>query len=215
MIQGINANVEHQGTIYHVQTEVYGGDSAYVHTHVFVGGAIKASKKTCVGDAEPLALARLQHRVAIRALRTDRLGVLERLVLPTRPAPAPSSTPQSADSATRGASVPREVTPSASVSLEREADGCGLTPALRRVGISIAVLLGRDRADESTICVARELQRRLLAWLRGESKSVTEALDIYRRCTEALDGEGVAVESMTRPARDHAAPRHEVYAIAP
>ena len=45
MITGYNTDIEHEGVIYHVQTEDKGLDSPIVLSLVYTGGAILAAKR--------------------------------------------------------------------------------------------------------------------------------------------------------------------------
>jgi hypothetical protein len=46
MVVGFNANINHKGNVYHVQTEDSGIDNPHIITHLFVGGNILATKRT-------------------------------------------------------------------------------------------------------------------------------------------------------------------------
>lgn len=50
MVSGLNSDVEHKGATYHVQTEDSGRTHSVIVTHVFLRGAIIASKKTSYAD---------------------------------------------------------------------------------------------------------------------------------------------------------------------
>jgi len=61
MVGGFNHNVQHQGRVFHVQTEDSGVDNPHVITHLFVGGNILASKRSSY--ASYLALPDLERHV--------------------------------------------------------------------------------------------------------------------------------------------------------
>jgi hypothetical protein len=50
MLSGINTDIEHDGKIYHVQTEDGGHQNPVIVTHLFAGGAILASRKVSYAD---------------------------------------------------------------------------------------------------------------------------------------------------------------------
>ena len=50
MITGFNTDVEHDGVVYHVQTEDKGLDSPLILSLVYSGGAILASKRSPYED---------------------------------------------------------------------------------------------------------------------------------------------------------------------
>ncbi len=77
---GYNDNISHRGNIFHVQTEVLGGDDPVVETVIYYGGRIFFSKKSRLKELNAQynlkELATKQHRAAIAAIKMDRL-VLE------------------------------------------------------------------------------------------------------------------------------------------
>ena len=50
MITGFNTDIEHEGVVYHVQTEDKGLDSPIILSLVYVGGTILASKRSPYED---------------------------------------------------------------------------------------------------------------------------------------------------------------------
>src|SRR5918997_2357750 len=68
VITGFNTDVEHNGVVYHVQTEDKGLDSPLILSLVYVGGTILASKRTHYHDLitsgfdENILAARLQRQ---------------------------------------------------------------------------------------------------------------------------------------------------------
>ncbi|HBB89088.1 MAG TPA: hypothetical protein DC047_15895 [Blastocatellia bacterium] len=120
MITGFNTDVEHDGVVYHVQTEDKGLDSPLILSLVYSGGAILASKRSRYEDLieagfdEATLAQRLkrQHRLICAAINAGRLEDLKRMgertetaepevSLPTPPEPAP-------DDARSVASAPAE-----------------------------------------------------------------------------------------------------------
>lgn len=86
MITGFNTDVEHNGVVYHVQTEDKGLDSPLILSLVYVGGAILASKRThyhdliTAGFDEGQLAARLQrqHKLICAAIHAGRIEDLKR-----------------------------------------------------------------------------------------------------------------------------------------
>ncbi len=98
MITGFNTDIEHNGTVYHVQTEDKGLGSPIILSLIYVGGAILASKRSpyhdliAAGfDAQVLAerLTR-QHKLLCAAVSAGRIEDLKRMQKrdETRPQPA-------------------------------------------------------------------------------------------------------------------------------
>ncbi len=87
MITGFNTDVEHDGVVYHVQTEDKGLDSPIILSLVYAGGAILASKRAPYKDliAEGFtdeALAdrlKRQHRLICAAIHSGRLNELKKM----------------------------------------------------------------------------------------------------------------------------------------
>lgn len=109
MITGFNTDVEHDGVVYHVQTEDKGLDSPLILSLVYSGGAILASKRSpyedliAAGFDEATLAQRLkrQHRLICAAINAGRLEDLKRMgeradiAEPevSAPAPLPDATP--------------------------------------------------------------------------------------------------------------------------
>ncbi len=78
---GFNDNIEHMETVFHVQTEVVGGDAPQIETVVYHGGRIFFSKRQPYNDvakAWPGAgalreFATRQHRAAIAAIKMNKI----------------------------------------------------------------------------------------------------------------------------------------------
>ncbi|HET6464853.1 MAG TPA: hypothetical protein VFH55_04495 [Nitrospiria bacterium] len=83
MITGLNTDIQHQGTTYHVQTEDTGRKNATIVTILFQAGAILATRKTSYADivnAEnlPAVLKDMmndQHKKMIEDLQTGRISL--------------------------------------------------------------------------------------------------------------------------------------------
>lgn len=87
MITGFNTDVEHDGVVYHVQTEDKGLDSPLILSLVYSGGAILASKRSpyedliAAGFDEAALTERLkrQHRLICAAINAGRIDDLKRM----------------------------------------------------------------------------------------------------------------------------------------
>ena len=87
MITGFNTDVEHDGVVYHVQTEDKGLDSPLILSLVYSGGAILASKRSPYEDLiaagfDEAALAqrlKRQHRLICAAINAGRIDELKRM----------------------------------------------------------------------------------------------------------------------------------------
>lgn len=87
MITGFNTDVEHEGTVYHVQTEDKGLDSPLLLSLVYVGGAILASKRAPYDDLiakgfderELAERLQRQHKLICAAIRAGRIDDLKRM----------------------------------------------------------------------------------------------------------------------------------------
>jgi hypothetical protein len=87
VITGFNTDIEHDGTVYHVQTEDKGLDSPLILSLVYAGGAILASKRVPYDDLirsgfnERTLAERLQrqHKLICAAIRSGRIEDLKRM----------------------------------------------------------------------------------------------------------------------------------------
>jgi hypothetical protein len=87
VITGFNTDIEHDGVVYHVQTEDKGLDSPLILSLVYSGGAILASKRSryedliAAGFNEEVLAERLkrQHRLICAAINAGRLEDLKRM----------------------------------------------------------------------------------------------------------------------------------------
>ena len=87
MITGFNTDIEHDGVIYHVQTEDKGLDSPIILSLVYAGGTILASKRSpyedliAEGFSDEVLAERLkrQHRLICAAIHSGRINDLKRM----------------------------------------------------------------------------------------------------------------------------------------
>lgn len=90
MITGYNTDVEHNGVIYHVQTEDKGLRTPVILSLVYTGGAILASKRSAYDDLiasgfeENVLVERLerQHKLICAAVHAGRIEELKRMGAP-------------------------------------------------------------------------------------------------------------------------------------
>lgn len=102
MITGFNTDIEHEGVIYHVQTEDKGRTRPIILSLVYNGGTILASKRSPYDDllnsnfSERVLAERLnkQHRLICAAIQAGRIEDLKQMTAreaaAARPAPQPS-----------------------------------------------------------------------------------------------------------------------------
>jgi len=87
VITGFNTDIEHDGVVYHVQTEDKGLESPLILSLVYVGGAILAAKRSRYEDlieagfTEDLLTKRLkrQHQLICAAINAGRIEDLKRM----------------------------------------------------------------------------------------------------------------------------------------
>lgn len=87
MITGFNTDIEHNGVVYHVQTEDKGLDSPIILSLVYVGGTILASKRSpyedliASGFSDEVLAERLkrQHRLICAAINSGRIDDLKKM----------------------------------------------------------------------------------------------------------------------------------------
>ena len=87
MITGFNTDIEHEGVIYHVQTEDKGLETPIILSLVYAGGTILASKRSPYQDLitqgfsdEALAeRLKRQHRLICAAIHSGRINDLKRM----------------------------------------------------------------------------------------------------------------------------------------
>lgn len=87
MITGFNTDIEHDGVVYHVQTEDKGLDSPIILSLVYVGGTILASKRSPYSDlieqgfSDEVLAERLkrQHKLICAAINSGRINDLKKM----------------------------------------------------------------------------------------------------------------------------------------
>ena len=87
MITGFNTDIEHDGVVYHVQTEDKGLDSPIILSLVYVGGTILASKRSPYVDlieqgfSDEVLAERLkrQHKLICAAINSGRINDLKKM----------------------------------------------------------------------------------------------------------------------------------------
>lgn len=97
MITGFNTDIEHDGVVYHVQTEDKGLDSPIILSLVYSGGTILASKRSpyqdliAQGFSDEALAERLkrQHRLICAAIHSGRINDLKKMGGRAKEAPAP------------------------------------------------------------------------------------------------------------------------------
>ncbi len=104
MITGFNTDIEHDGVVYHVQTEDKGLDSPIILSLVYVGGTILASKRSpyedliATGFSDEVLAERLkrQHRLICAAINSGRIDDLKKMSGRPKAAPPPQSVEEAA-----------------------------------------------------------------------------------------------------------------------
>lgn len=87
MITGFNTDIEHDGIVYHVQTEDKGLDTPIILSLVYAGGTILASKRSPYADlieqgfSDEVLAERLkrQHRLICAAIHSGRIDDLKKM----------------------------------------------------------------------------------------------------------------------------------------
>lgn len=87
MITGFNTDIEHDGVVYHVQTEDKGLDTPIILSLVYAGGTILASKRSpyedliAEGFSDEVLAERLkrQHRLICAAIHSGRIDDLKKM----------------------------------------------------------------------------------------------------------------------------------------
>ncbi|HXG67659.1 MAG TPA: hypothetical protein VNO70_21335 [Blastocatellia bacterium] len=121
MITGFNTDVQHDGCVYHVQTEDRGGENPVLESLVYIGGTIVAKKITPYSEqlqqgatSEMIAaLLKRQHQVIIAAIKAGRIEDLIQYSAKTYGQEAASGRAASAQSQ-KSASQPQTEAPPAS-----------------------------------------------------------------------------------------------------
>jgi hypothetical protein len=106
VITGFNTDIEHDGVVYHVQTEDKGLDTPLILSLVYVGGAILASKRApyedliAKGFSDEALSERLkrQHKLICAAINSGRINDLKKMSARTEGlAPAPELIPETVE----------------------------------------------------------------------------------------------------------------------
>jgi hypothetical protein len=105
VIIGYNTDVEHDGVVYHVQTEDKGTNTPVIVSLVYIGGEILASKRSPYNDliasgfTEAALAERLkrQHRLICAAINAGRLEELKRRATPAAEPATSQATEQAAE----------------------------------------------------------------------------------------------------------------------
>ena len=92
MITGFNTDIEHEGVVYHVQTEDKGLDTPIILSLVYAGGTILASKRSpyedliASGFSDEALAERLkrQHKLICAAIHSGRIDDLKKMTRPAR-----------------------------------------------------------------------------------------------------------------------------------
>ncbi len=119
MITGFNTDIEHNGVVYHVQTEDKGLDSPLILSLVYEGGTILASKRSRYEDLiaegfnEEVLAQRLkkQHRLICAAINAGRLEDLKRMGAKAQEGVAETAAPSSAATETAEVQAPEVAEP--------------------------------------------------------------------------------------------------------
>jgi len=104
VITGFNTDIEHDGVVYHVQTEDKGLDSPIILSLVYVGGTILASKRSpyedliATGFSDEVLAERLkrQHRLICAAINSGRIDDLKKMSGRPKGAAPPQSVEETA-----------------------------------------------------------------------------------------------------------------------
>lgn len=134
MITGFNTDIEHDGIVYHVQTEDKGLDSPIILSLVYVGGTILASKRSPYADliehglSDEVLAERLkrQHKLICAAIKSGRIDDLKKMSRPAK-GPAPVQEPVVAAEIVAAEIVSAEAEP---IVVEAEPVVDGSVPAL-------------------------------------------------------------------------------------
>ena len=174
MITGYNTDVEHNGVVYHVQTEDKGLQTPVILSLVYSGGAILASKRSSYGDLvgagfdEDLLAKRLQrqHKLICAAVHAGRIEDLKRMsesqtsgsvvanqtILPTKERDVEAPTTQKSD---EGFAPPVPVNADEGLSLHL-IDDCELIGG-RKVTLQVLVTRMGQRLREPVSVVVKTL----------------------------------------------------------
>lgn len=118
MITGFNTDIEHDGVVYHVQTEDKGLDTPIILSLVYAGGTILASKRSpyedliAEGFSDEVLAERLkrQHKLICAAIHSGRIDDLKKMSgrRVTEPAAVEEDTVEAPEAATEASPAPAE-----------------------------------------------------------------------------------------------------------
>ena len=114
MITGFNTDIEHEGVVYHVQTEDKGLDSPIILSLVYAGGTILASKRSpyedliAEGFSDEALAERLkrQHKLICAAIYSGRIDDLKKMTRAGREAPVKDAVVSAAETSEAENAVP-------------------------------------------------------------------------------------------------------------
>ena len=114
MITGFNTDIEHDGVIYHVQTEDKGLDSPIILSLVYAGGTSLASKRSpyedliAEGFSDEVLAERLkrQHRLICAAIHSGRIDDLKKMSGRAKEAPVSQEVVETAEAETEVETAP-------------------------------------------------------------------------------------------------------------
>ena len=174
MITGFNTDIEHDGVVYHVQTEDKGLDSPLILSLVYAGGAILASKRSPYRDLVKNGIVKAglverlqrQHKLICAAIHAGRIEELKQLsqrehaasvARPTQATPTPATTSPRAAGFSPPAlkrSVPNSPPPRTRLSVSPAEDAAALKiklidePALRAgQSVALRVMISKGSGD--------------------------------------------------------------------
>jgi hypothetical protein len=159
VITGFNTDIEHDGVVYHVQTEDKGLDSPLILSLVYAGGAILASKRSRYEDLieagfdEEVLIKRLQrqHRLICAAINAGRLEELKSMG---------ARDLKTAEAAGRGTQEPAVVSEPHPAEVTEEivkgADRFEMTPSVP--DITQEILTGADRFEATPESLASDVE---------------------------------------------------------
>jgi hypothetical protein len=123
VITGFNTDIEHDGVMYHVQTEDKGLDSPIILSLVYAGGTILASKRSpyedliAEGFSDEVLAERLkrQHRLICAAIHSGRIDDLKKMSGRGKEAPSKQETLETIDTEEEEQPAEVEAAPSTTV----------------------------------------------------------------------------------------------------
>ncbi len=177
MITGYNTDVEHDGVVYHVQTEDKGLDTPLILSLVYSGGAILASKRSryedliASGFSDEALSERLkrQHLLICAAIHAGRVVDLKRMAA-AEPEMAAVATPVEGQPAAPAQADPQEAA--------AHPDAAETTPATEAASSADAYTLHDSRRQSPMGEPAREAEGLRVSLLDGQEFRSGEALTL-------------------------------------